>query len=151
MKFYSEVTKQLYDTEAELMAAESQVKCKPIKRMAKLEQSSGEQPAQIPTKKQLAAKVEAAEAGVNEARANLELARQQAQELSKKYLEDIDAIMNPAKQKLQDAQKTRYNAIRAFNDAYGPYTATYTGEKAADEFARAVSDMTSFFPGLFRF
>ncbi len=146
MKYYSEKTKQIYDSPELLAEAERKFSEQSAKRMAKVVK---EEP-KIPTKKELAAAVEDAEVKVNEARANLELAKQKAQELSKKYLEDIDAIMEPAKQQVRDAQKVRYEAIQKFNDSYGVYTTTYTGAKAADEFARAISEITSFFPGIFR-
>lgn len=147
MKYYSEVTKELYETPEQLAQAERMVASKHVKRMAKADQEAP----QVPTKKELAAAVEAAEAKVDEARANLELAKQKAQDISKKFLEEIDGVLEPAKQQLKDAQHARYNAIRKFNDAYGVYTTSYTGARAADEFARSVSEMTSFFPSLFRF
>lgn len=149
MKFYSDVTKKLYDTLEQLEEAERLAGGNPAnnKRMAKQETK---EEVKIPTKKQLASEVEAAEVKVNEAKANLELAKQRAQEISKKYLEEIDSIMEPAKQQLKDAQRARYNAIQRFNDTYGAYTTTYTGSKAADEFARAVADISTFFPSLFR-
>lgn len=151
MKFYSEVTKQLYDTQEQLVEAERQVACKPVKRMAKINDVEKKEDAKLPTKKQLAAEVEAAEIKVDEAKANLELAKQRAQEISKKYLEEIDSIMEPAKQQLKDAQRARYEAIQRFNENFGAYQKTYTGSQAADEFARAVADMSTFFPSLFRF
>ena len=152
MKYYSEVTKNLYDTMDQLEEAEASITgCKVKKRAAKMENNGVKSEPKIPTKKQLASDVEAAEAKVREAQANMELAKQKAQDLSKKYLEEIDAIMEPAKQMLKDAQKARYDAIQKFNDAYGAYTTTYTGARAADEFARAVADITSFFPRFFKF
>ena len=148
MKYYSEVTKQLYDSPEQLQQAEhNMIGNKSVKRMAKEEKSEEK----APTKKQLASEVEAAETKVNEAKANLELAKQKAQSISKAYLEEIDAIMEPAKQQLKDAQRARYEAIQKFNDTYGAYTTTYTGAKAADEFARAVADISTFFPRFFRF
>jgi len=151
MKFYSELTKEIYDTEKQLQDAERKFVKETNKndiRMAKAEKDAPVN--KVPTKKQLAANVEKAEEAVNEAQANLRLANQKAQELSKKYLAEIDSIVEPAKKQLKDAQQARYDAIRKFNEAYGAYTTTYTGTRAADEFARAVADMQSFFP-LFRF
>ena len=148
MKYYSEKTNQLYTTPELLADAERKWDAQNVnKRMAKAVKDE----VKVPSKKELAANVEAAEVKVNEARANMELAKQKAQELSKKYLEELDAIMEPAKQQLKDAQKVRYEAIQQFNDAYGVYTTSYTGARAADEFARALSEITSFFPGIFRF
>lgn len=152
MKFYSEVTRQLYDTQEQLVEAERAFNGQNVnKRMAKADKILKNEEMKLPSKKQLAAEVEAAEAKVSEAKANMELAKQKAQEVSKKYLEELDAIMEPAKQQLKDAQKARYDAIQRFNEAYGAYTTTYTGARAADEFAHAVADMATFFPGLFRF
>lgn len=150
MKFYSEVTKELYDTPEQLAAAELKFNNQNVaKRMVK--PAKNEKNPEVPSKKQLATEVELADQKVSEAKANMELARQKAQELSKKYLEEIDAILEPAKKELTNAQKARYDAIQRFNDAYGPYSTTYTGARAADEFARAVADISTFFPGLFRF
>jgi len=152
MKFYSEVTKQLYDSQEQLVEAERAFSSQNVnKRMAKSDKLLKNEEMKIPSKKQLAAEVEAAETKVSEAKANMELAKQKAQEVSKRYLEEIDAIMEPAKQQLKDAQKARYDAIQRFNETYGAYTTTYTGARAADEFAHAVADMATFFPGLFRF
>lgn len=147
MRYYSDMTKQLYDTPEQLAEAEKAAGTQPVKRMAKAPQDEP----QVPTKKELASAVEAAEAKVAEARANLELAKQKAEDMSKKFLEELDGILEPAKQQLKDAQQARYEAIRRFNDAYGVYTTSYTGARAADEFARSVAEMTSFFPRLFRF
>lgn len=148
MKYYSEKTKEIYDSPELLAEAERKYSdMNTNKRMAK----AIKEEMKVASKKQLAANVEAAEAKVDEARANLELAKQKAQEISKKYLEEIDQLMEPAKQQLKDAQKIRYEAIQKFNDAYGAYTTSYTGARAADEFARAVSEMSSFFPSIFRF
>lgn len=152
MKFYSDVTMKLYDTQEQLEADERKFNSQNLnKRMAKADKLEKNDEVKLPSKKQLAAEVEAAESKVNEAQANLELAKQRAQGLSKKYLEELDGIMEPAKQQLKDAQRARYEAIQRFNEAYGAYQTTYTGARAADEFARAVSDLTTFFPGLFRF
>ena len=108
MKFYSEVTKQLYDTQEQLVEAERAFNNQNVnKRMAKCDKLLKNEEMKIPSKKQLAAEVEAAETKVSEAKANMELAKQKAQEVSKKYLEELDAIMEPAKQQLKDAQKER--------------------------------------------
>lgn len=153
MKFYSEVTKELYDTPEQLADAENKFKSQHANkpRTAKSDKMPKNEEMKSPSKKELAAAVEAAETKVSEAKANMELAKQKAQEVSKRYLEEIDAIMEPAKQQLKDAQKARYDAIQRFNETYGAYTTTYTGARAADEFAHAVADMATFFPGLFRF
>lgn len=145
MKFYSEVTNQLYDTMEQLKEEES------IFLANDVAQPEPEQPAQQePTRKQLAAEVEAAENRVREAQANMEVAKQSAKELSQKYLQELDAIMNPAKEELKAAQEAHYTAVHKFNAAYGPYTTTYTGARAADEFARVLSSLSSL-PGLFGF
>ncbi len=146
MKFYSDVTNQLYDTMEQLkeeesifLAAEEDVKPEPEQAVQ-----------QGPTRKQLAAEVEAAENRVREAQANMEVARQSAKELSQKYLQELNAIMDPAKEELKAAQEAHYTAVNKFNSAYGPYTTTYTGARAADEFARVLNSLSSL-PGLFGF
>lgn len=145
MKFYSDVTKQLYETMEQLQEAEN------IFLSSDVAQPETEKSVhQGPTKKQLASEVEAAENRVREAHANMEVAKQSAKELSQKYLQELDEIMNPAREELKAAQEAHYTAVHKFNAAYGPYTTTYTGARAADEFARVLNSLSSL-PGLFGF
>lgn len=146
MKFYSEKLDKLFDTPEELQAAETPKK----KKKVVAEQSVVDETATVPTRKELATAVEAAEERVKQAYADYETARGKAEELSKKYLEEINAILDPAQKSVKEAERLRYEAIRNFNDSYGAYQVTYTGAKAADEMMKAINNINSRASKLFR-
>ena len=87
--------------------------------------------------------METADQNVKEAYVNYEAAKAKVEELSKKYLEEVNNILEPAKSAVKDAEQLRYEAIRRFNDSYGAYQVTYTGAKAADELMKAISNINS--------
>lgn len=140
MKFYSEKLDQMFDSMEELQAAEA-----PKTRKKKATVVANETPVAetAPSRKQLAAAVETAEEAVKEAYVNYESAKVKVEELSKKYLAEVNAILEPAQKAVKDAEKVRYEAIRKFNDSYGAYQVTYTGARAADEMMKAISYMNS--------
>ena len=146
MKYFSEVTKKLYDSPEALDAAEKLVAEKKVKEEKKRVEEAT-------SKKQLVAAIEKADAVVEDCKAQYELAKKKVEEISKKYLEDVDAIMEPAKKAVKDAEAERYECIRKFNELYGPYTRSYTGTKAANEFAKTLDDLnrinSDFFKRLF--
>ena len=146
MKFYSEKLDKLFDTPEELQAAETPKK----KKKTVTEQPAVEEAAATPTRKELAAAVEAADEKVKQAYADYETARGKAEELSKKYLEEINALLDPAQKAVKEAERLRYEAIRNFNDSYGAYQVTYTGAKAADEMMKAISNINSRANKIFR-
>lgn len=139
MKYYSEKLDRLFDSEEELKVAEN-----PPKKTKKTSSEDSNKPTaeeNVPTKKQLAAEVEAADVAVKEAYANYESAKVKVEELSKKYLDEINAILDPAKKSVKDAEQRRYDAIKNFNNSFGAYQVTYNGARAAEEFVKALSDM----------
>ena len=143
MKYYSEKLDRLFDSPEELAAAEAPKARK--KKIASVVTEASDVPVQEapPSRKQLAAEVEAADEAVKEAYVNYESAKVKAEELSKKYLAEVNAILEPAKKAVKDAEKVRYEAIRKFNDSYGAYQVTYTGARAADEMMKAISNVNS--------
>lgn len=136
MKFYSEKLDKLFNSEQELNEAEAATK-KAKKITVKETQETQ------PTKKQLANEVEAADAKVKQAYANYEAAKAKAEEMSKKYLAELNAILEPAEIAVKEAENVRYEAIRKFNDSYGAYHVTYTGARAADELMKAMSQLNA--------
>ena len=146
MKFYSEKLDKLFDTLEELQAAETPKK----KKKAVAEQPVVDEAATVPTRKELASAVEAADERVKQAYADYETAKGKAEELSKKYLEEFNALLDPAQKAVKEAERLRYEAIRNFNDSYGAYQVTYTGAKAADDMMKAISNINSRANKIFR-
>lgn len=122
MKFYSEELKQFFDTEEQCLAEEEKA------RVAAEEKKV--------TKAKLAKAVEDAEKDLDEAYAGLEEAKKKVAELQKEYAEKVDSIMNPARELITECTKIRAEAIKEFNDKFGVYTTTYTGNKALNEFVK---------------
>ena len=149
MKFYSEKLDKMFDTMEELIAAETSKKKKKKDVAATPVEELPVEPA-VPTRKELAAAVEDADAKVKEAYSNYEAAKVHAEELSKKYLEEINAILEPAQKAVKEAETARYEAIRNFNDSYGAYQVTYTGARAAEEWAKSLNNINARANKLFR-
>lgn len=148
MKFYSEKLDEMFDTAEQLQEAEKFSSKKKKKTVS--EPVVTQETATAPSRKELATAVEAADEKVKQAYADYETAKGKAEELSKKYLEEIDAILKPAQKAVKEAERLRYEAIRNFNDSYGAYQVTYTGAKAADEMMKAISNINSKANNFFR-
>lgn len=119
MRYYSDELKKFFDTEEKLLAEEEAA------RVAAEEKKV--------TKAKLAKAVEDADKALDNAYECLEEAKKKVAELQKEYDEKIDAIMNPARDLIKECTKARADAIKAFNDKFGVYTTTYTGNKALNE------------------
>lgn len=119
MKFYSEDLKRFFDTEEQCLAEEEKA------RVAAEEKKV--------TKAKLAKAVEDADKALDEAYEELEVAKKAVEELQKEYDEKVDSIMNPAREKITECTKNRAEAIKEFNNKFGVYTTTYTGNKALNE------------------
>lgn len=157
MKFYSEKLDKLFDSAEELAQAEQMTKsATKKKKTAKVDEAvindviTEQTQPEVPTRKQLAAEVEAADEALKEAYANYDAAKLKTEELSRKYLEEVNAILDPAQSAVKNAEKKRYEAIRNFNDSFGAYQVTYTGAKAADEMMKAISNINSRANKIFR-
>lgn len=153
MKYYSEKLNEVFDTPEALEAAENAVK-KSCKHKSctktdvnnlnnKCDCKDASKNVEGPTKKQLAANVDEAEEKLKAAYAEYEVAKKQIEELSKTYLESVEAILTPAKEAVKKAEQERYAAIRKFNESFGAYQVTLTGDRAAKEMMRAINEMNS--------
>lgn len=135
MKYYSEELKSMFDTEEQLLAAEETARQK--KESAKV------------TKAKYAKAVKDAETQVEIAHTSYDKAISKVQELQKEYDQKVKEIMDPAVDQLVKAQKDRADAITKFNDKYGTYTTTYTGNEALKEFDKFVDRFTKLFDNRF--
>lgn len=149
MKYYSDKLDQVFDTPEALEEAEAAIcTCNRVddnfddKNLNKCECKCKEE-TKVPTKKQLAADVDAAEEKLRDAYAEYEVAKAQVEELSKTYLESVEAILTPAKEAVKNAEQARYDAIRKFNESFGAYQTVLTGDRAAKEMLRAINEINS--------
>lgn len=132
MRYYSDELKEFFDTEESLLAEEEKARVEAEEKKV--------------TKAKLAKAVEDADKNLDEAYAGLEAAKQQVAELQKEYDEKVDAIMNPARDLIKECAKARAAAIKSFNDKFGVYTTTYTGNKALNEMVK----MEKIFDNIFK-
>lgn len=137
MKYYSEELKSMFDTEEQLLAAEETARQK--KESAKV------------TKAKYAKAVKDAETQLEIAHTSYDEAISKIQELQKEYDQKVKEIMDPAVDQLVNAQKDRADAITKFNDKYGTYTTTYTGNEALKEFDKFVDRFSKLFDNRFWF
>jgi hypothetical protein len=119
MRFYSDELKKFFNTEAECLAAEEKARVEVEEKKV--------------TKAKLAKAVEDADKALDNAYVGLEDAKKKVAELQKEYDAKVDAIMNPARDCVKECTKKRAEAIKTFNEKFGTYTTTYTGNKAINE------------------
>ena len=132
--FYSETLNKYFDSEEECIKQEliERNRNKIKQKSVSVEEQKAE------SRKQAAKVVESAERAVSEAYDELKKAEDKARIAYKE-------IVNPAKEKLQKAEKNRLEAIMDFNKKFGVYTKRYTGQQANDEFLRSFNRMEDLF------
>lgn len=123
MKFYSEQLKRFFDTEEQCLAEEEKAK-------TAIETTKQ-------TKAKLAKAIENADKELDDAYAALTAAEKQVEELQNEYDQRVADIMDPARERIRECTRKRAEAIKEFNEKYGVYTTTYTGNKALNELMRA--------------
>lgn len=130
MKYYSEKLAKMFSTEEELTKAEKEfeeLKTKKEKQKTELALS----------KKKMAESIEKANSEIDDARENYAKVYEEAEKIINKARKEAEDLLNPARERIREAQYKKYNAVKEFNNKYGPYTVSYTGEKAYNEFKRS--------------
>lgn len=124
MKIYSEITKNLYDTEKECLEAEKEFKRE--KDTAEL------------SKKAAAKAIEDAQTKLDEANALYDAAKEKAAKMLEESNKEITKLLNDAESVVKKAEDEKLNAVLEFNKKYGTYKTTLTGEKAAEAYKRSL-------------
>ena len=148
MKYYSDILDKLFDTEAQLESEEKahidkKKAAEEAERVKKAQQKRAQYDLEQ-SKKQYALAIEDADARVSEAYKLLDIAKESAKKLSEEYIKQLDAIMAPAKEAVEKAEAEKFIAIRKFNEKFGPYKVNYTGNKAVEEYQRAINILDPF-------
>lgn len=100
-------------------------------------------------KKELDKKVQEAEHKLEVAYSNFELAEDECKKIRDEANEKINKIMSDAKQLVVTAESDRFKAVKEFNDKFGRYEVSYEGEKAYQEYKKAISYMNKLFNNFF--
>ena len=89
----------------------------------------------------MAKKVEDADKALIEAKAQLKAAEQEVERLSQEYLAKVDVILKEARSRVSEAERVKYETIKAFNEEYGPYVSTVTDERAVQDMINSIFSM----------
>lgn len=162
MKYYSEKLDKTFNTEKECLKAEKEYerKNKYIKENKPLnENETSEELAKQQVnksliskeKKEYANKVAEAEKALEEANNIYSTAQDRAAEILETSNRQVKEILEEAKNRVKDAERARRDALVEFNKRFGPYTTHYTGERAVDEFNKAINRFNEPIYDLFRY
>lgn len=138
MLYYSEKLEKLFEDEESLKTAELEYDEKQ-KEKERVEKDKKVE------KKRLAKLIEDAEADIDKARDELVKVKSDAMEIVKSTETTVTEMLKDAEDKIIEAQERRYEAIKTFNEKFGAYTKTYTGDKAYNEFKRNAEDLLGLF------
>ena len=131
MRYYSDELKRFYDTEPELLQAE-----KEAKEQLELKEKS---------RKELAKRVDAADALIDVAYKNYDKAKEEVSALVEDTRKKVNEILNVAREEVEAAEKEKAEAIKEFNEKFGVYTATYSGKKAVEQYNRTIKHFADIF------
>ena len=140
MKFYSEKLEKFFDSEAECKKAEEE----------NLNKSEIEK-VDSKDRKIYAKVIEEADKALEEEYAKYEEAKKKIIQLKKKCDEECEKILLDAKKELKVAQDKKFAAVQKFNEKFGPYTISYTGDKALKEMRRHFDTNADLFHWFFPF
>lgn len=135
MKYYSEVLDYKFDTEEELVKAEEEYEAL---QKSRKEKANEEKALISKEKKASAAVIKEAEDNVFAAQEKFNEAKKEAQKIIEEARKKAEDIVRTSSKELSAAQEKRYKALKEFNNKFGPYTVSYTGEKAYNEFKKAI-------------
>ena len=64
-------------------------------------------------------------------------AKEEAEDIIESARLEAQEMLKPVQDKLKKAETEKLNAIREFNDKFGPYTKKYTGSEALEELRKS--------------
>lgn len=148
MKITSELTGKEYKTVDECLKAEEEYK-KGLEEKATTEAKKLNELGK--EKKLLAKAIEEAEDKVREAENLYEVARQKAADILDESNKQVEKILSDAREKVKQAEEEKLNAVMKFNKEFGTYKTVITGEKAAEEYNKAVKRFDNMFKDFMKF
>ena len=149
MKYYSDITEKVYNTEEDLKIAEKGFlasKAEEEKKGKSLtDKGDSEKSAVSARKKELSTDIREQERAVTAAYKQLEEAKKTAQKIMAQARHDADEVIKEATEVLNNEISIRKDLIKQFNEEFGPYTVTYTGERAEEEYYKALNRIKALF------
>lgn len=95
-------------------------------------------------KKELADEIESLDSKITEAEKSYEIAKEKATELIREANREAEKILKEAAKELESASEERMLKIKEWCKEFGPYSANYTGEKAAEFYKRTLGLLDPF-------
>lgn len=136
MKYYSEDLKKFYDSESDLLKAEDEAK-----KQKDIAENS---------RKEMARKIEEANDRIDRAYQSYDAAKKQVNDIINEAKKQVKNILDPAKKEISDAENDRMEAIKEFNEKYGVYTETFSGDKAVEQYNRVLNQFNSAFENFWK-
>lgn len=146
MKFMSdfkELEGKIYNSINECKDAESAI-------LKQREEVSVKEKEKSKLKKKLSAEVDKAEEDLKVAYAEYEAAKEAAKKILEESNKQMLDIINPAKEKVANAEKAKTDAIKKFNAECGAYQKVYTGAEAQAELERFNKNFNNLFVDFFK-
>ena len=154
-KFYSESLDKYFDSEKECLEAEKEF----ISEKNKIEKNEvlneGQTASQLAkerlNKKELSKEIELADNKLSEANRLYDIAKEKASKIISDANKQAKEILDIAKDEVRKASEEKFSAIAKWNNKFGTYTTTVTGEKAAEELRRTFNQFDDYFSKFFKF
>ena len=128
---YKELEGKVFTTVRECQLAEAKIdadKAAVVEQNKKAELSK--------RKKEAADAITKADEALNKAYANYESAKEKVRNILEESNKQMEAILTPAKEAVNAAEKLRASAIQKYTSEFGVYQSVYTGERAQQELDR---------------
>lgn len=144
MKFYSEKLEKFFDSEKECVEAEELIAQQEKEKKDIAESKQNE-------RKQYAKVIEEADKVLDAEYTHYNEVKKQIVSLRKQCDEQCEKLLLDAKKQLKEAQDKKFAAVQKFNEKFGPYKVSYTGEAAMKEMKRHLDSNGDIFNWFFPF
>ena len=142
MKYFSETLNKTFNSEQECLDAEKKYEEERKKNDLVLAEKKA---AVSKRKKELSDAIAEADKKVDNAYKGLEAAKKEAAAIIKETREKANNLINEAAKKVESETSERANQIGKFNEEFGPYMVTYTGNRAEEEYNRMIHQIREMF------
>ena len=136
MKYYSEKLDKFFDDPFDLERAEEK---KELEEKAASEEVEAKKAHIANRKKQLANAIEDCDVELDRAYQKYEEAKKVCQKILEESNEQMTEILDKAKKEISDVQEKKAKYLAAFNNEFGTFKVSYTGDKAIREFEKMMN------------
>ena len=139
MKYYSEKLDKFFDDPFDLEREEEQSELNELKEKVANEEAEAKKAHLASRKKQLANAIEDCDVELERAYQKYEEAKKICQKILEESNAQMTDILDTAKKEISDAQEKKAKYLAAFNNEFGTFKVSYTGDKALKEFEKMMN------------